>query len=166
MGVASLYEKEHTIIKLYTYIYIYIIPSLIFHLFSFKRNAKEPHLSKELENLYQEKIQRIQNIHDESLHEIQERLHQVKQKAKEELEEYREDIKCERQRRVTDLQRQQAEHQELITALKNEYESNLQRIRELNSTEINMTKDAGEAMRYVKIFPTTINKSLIEYLVL
>ena len=79
-------------------------------------------------------------------------MHQVKQKAKEELEEYREDIKCERQRRVTDLQRQQEEHQELITALKNEYESNLQRIRELNSTEINMTKDAGEALRYVKIF--------------
>ena len=74
-------------------------------------------------------------------------MHQVKQKAKEELEEYREDIKCERQRRVTDLQRQQEEHQELITALKNEYESNLQRIRELNKTEINMTKDAGEAMR-------------------
>ena len=74
-------------------------------------------------------------------------MQQVKQKAKEELEEYREDIKCERQRRVTDLQRQQEEHQELITALKNEYESNLQRIRELNSTEINMTKDAGEAMR-------------------
>ena len=93
-------------------------------------------------------------------------MHQVKQKAKEELEEYREDIKFERQRRVNDLQRQQEEHQEFITALKNEYESNLQRIRELNSTEINMTKDAGEAMRYVKIFPTTINKILIEYLVL
>ena len=93
-------------------------------------------------------------------------MHQVKQKAKEELEEYREDIKFERQRRVNDLQRQQEEHQELITALKNEYESNLQRIRDINSTEINMTKDAGEAMRYVKIFPTTINKSLIEYLVL
>ena len=93
-------------------------------------------------------------------------MHQVKQKAKEELEEYREDIKFERQRRVNDLQRQQEEHQEFITALKNEYESNLQRIRELNSTEINMTKDAGEAMRYVKTCPTTINKNLLEYLVL
>ena len=126
---------------------IYITHLLFFYLFLLKSNSKEPHPSKELEKLYKEKIQRIQNVHNESLHEIQERLQQVKQKAKEELEEYREDIKCERQRRVTDLQRQQEEQQELIIALKNEYESNLQRIRELNKTEINMTRDAGEAMR-------------------
>ena len=71
----------------------------------------------------------------------------VKERAKADLEEYQEDIHFERQRRITDLQRQHEEHQEVIEALKGEYTTNLQKMKEFSILDTNATKDAEETMR-------------------
>ena len=71
----------------------------------------------------------------------------VKERAKADLEEYQEDIQFERQRRITDLQRQHEEHQEVIEALKVEYTTNLQKMKEFNMLDTNARKDAEETIR-------------------
>ena len=79
--------------------------------------------------------------------EVQERLLLVKERAKVDLEEYQDDIQFERQRRITDLQRQQEEHQDTIESLRVEYTTKLQKMKEFNSLEVNASKDAEEAIR-------------------
>ena len=86
-------------------------------------------------------------MHEEEIKELEQRLLVVKDRAKSDLEEYREDIEFERQRRITDLQRQQEEHQEVIEALKNEYSSNLQKMKEINNLGNNVSVDPEEAIR-------------------
>ena len=86
-------------------------------------------------------------MHEEEIKEVEQRLLVVKDRAKSDLEEYREDIEFERQRRITDLQRQQEEHQEVIEALKNEYSSNLQKMKEINNLGNNVSVDPEEAIR-------------------
>ena len=86
-------------------------------------------------------------MHEEEIKEVEQRLLVFKDRAKSDLEEYREDIEFERQRRITDLQRQQEEHQEVIEALKNEYSSNLQKMKEINNLGNNVSVDPEEAIR-------------------
>ena len=86
-------------------------------------------------------------MHEDEIKEVEQRLLVVKDRAKSDLEEYREDIEFERQRRITDLQRQQEEHQEVIEALKNEYSSNLQKMKEINNLGNNVSVDPEEAIR-------------------
>ena len=71
----------------------------------------------------------------------------IKERAKIDHEEYQEDINFERQRRITDLQRQHEEHQDVIETLKNEYTTNLQKMKEFSKLDKNATKDAEETMR-------------------
>ena len=79
--------------------------------------------------------------------EMQERLLHVKQRARAHLEEYKEDVQFEHERRITDLQRQHEEHQDAIEALKLEYTTALQKIKDVNAFEMNTSKDAEESMR-------------------
>ena len=79
--------------------------------------------------------------------EVEERLSLLKDRAKADLDEYQEDIQFERQRRITDLQRQQEEHQDVIEALKNEYSANLEKMKEISNLGNNISVDAEEAMR-------------------
>ena len=112
------------------------------------QNRNEVQQPVDVEAFYQEREERMKKVHKEELEEIQERLLHVKERAKTDLEEYQEDLQFERQRRITDLQKQQEGHQEAIEALKQEYTSNLERIREFYSFEVNSSKDARDTIRY------------------
>ena len=103
--------------------------------------------SVEVEEFYKERADKIRKLHEDEIKEVEQRLLVVKDRAKSDLEEYREDIEFERQRRITDLQRQQEEHQEVIEALKNEYSSNLQKMKEINNLGNNVSVDPEEAIR-------------------
>ena len=108
---------------------------------------RKPTSSVEVEEFYKEREDKIRKLHEEEVKEVEQRLLVVKDRAKSDLEEYREDIEFERQRRITDLQRQQEEHQEVIEALKNEYSSNLQKMKEINNLGNNVSVDPDEAIR-------------------
>ena len=108
---------------------------------------RKPKPSVEVEEFYKEREDKIRKLHEEEIKEVEQRLLVVKDRAKSDLEEYREDIEFERQRRITDLQRQQEEHQEVIEALKNEYSSNLQKMKEINNLGNNVSVDPDEAIR-------------------
>ena len=85
--------------------------------------------------------------HEQEIEEMKERVLHLKQRAKSDLDEYQEDLQFERQRRITDLQRQHDEHEEAMQTLKSEYSSALQKIKELKLHEIDTSKLADESMR-------------------
>ena len=101
----------------------------------------------EVEVFYKEREERIRKLHGEEIKEAEDRLALLKDRAKADLDEYQEDIQFERQRRITDLQRQQEEHQDVIEALKNEYSANLEKMKEISNLGNNVSVDADEAMR-------------------
>ena len=123
------------------------ISDLYFTCFIFYLNNRKDNGSGDVEAYYQEREERFRKLHDEEIKEAQDRFLHVKERAKADLEEYQEDIQFERQRRITELQRQHEEHQEVIEALKVEYTTNLQKMKEFSILDTNATNDAQETMR-------------------
>ena len=117
------------------------------HFLYFENGIRQSKSIGDVEAFYKEREERIRKLHGEEMKEVEERLSLLKDRAKADLDEYQEDIQFERQRRITDLQRQQEEHQDVIEALKNEYSANLEKMKEISNLGNNVSVDAEEAMR-------------------
>lgn len=118
-----------------------------YHFSILNNRIRQPKSIGEVEAFYKEREERIRKLHGEEIKEVEERLSLLKDRAKADLDEFQEDIQFERQRRITDLQRQQEEHQDVIEALKNEYSANLEKMKEISQLGNNVSVDSEEAMR-------------------
>ena len=87
--------------------------------------------------------------HEQEIEEMKERVLHLKQRAKSDLDEYQEDLQFERQRRITDLQRQHEEHEEAMQTLKLEYSSALEKIKDsMSNAEFDPEKCIDELLSF------------------